>query len=132
MKYNQELLNKIYEQLALGNSIKSILKQLDLSWEGFRKLMHKKPKVREEYEQAKQDGVNYLLDNGVESLKKAIEEIKAEPNQKNGLAITHLQKEIIGLLRFKATHLLPKYSAKSQIKHSFNTETPLVIKWSKE
>ena len=133
IKFTNEVLNKIYEQLALGNSIKSVLKEIGLSWEGFRKLMHKKPKVREEYELAKADGVNYLLDNGVDSLKKAIEEIKSDPNQKNGLAITHLQKEIIGLLRFKASHLLPKYNQKAQqIALSNANDKPLVIKWSKD
>tara|TARA_R100000353_G_scaffold172544_1_gene137849 strand:- start:679 stop:1089 length:411 start_codon:yes stop_codon:yes gene_type:complete len=133
IKFTNEVLSKIYEQLALGNSIKTVLKELNLSWEGFRLLMHKKPKIRTEYEQAKADGVNYLLDNGVDSLKKAIEDIKAEPNQKNGLAITHLQKEIIGLLRFKASHLLPKYNQKAQqIALSNANDKPLVIKWSKD
>ena len=133
IKFTNEVLSKIYEQLALGNSIKTVLKELNLSWEGFRLLMHKKPKIRTEYEQAKADGVNYLLDNGVDSLKKAIEDIKAEPNQKNGLAITHLQKEIIGLLRFKASHLLPKYNQKAQqIALSNANDKPLIIKWSKD
>ena len=133
IKFTNEVLSKIYEQLALGNSIKTVLKELNLSWEGFRLLMHKKPKIRTEYEQAKADGVNYLLDNGVDSLKKAIEDIKVEPNQKNGLAITHLQKEIIGLLRFKASHLLPKYNQKAQqIALSNANDKPLVIKWSKD
>ena len=47
IKFTNEILDQIYCQLALGNGIKNILKDLNLSWEGFRKLMHKKPKVRE-------------------------------------------------------------------------------------
>ena len=59
IKFTNEVLNKIYCQLALGNGIKNILKDLNLSWEGFRQLMHKKPKVSGQYELAKQDGVDY-------------------------------------------------------------------------
>lgn len=132
VKFTSEVLSAIFEELALGRSIKAVLKDKGLSWEGFRKTLHKKAKIRQEYETAKQDGVQYLLDCGVETIQKAIEDLKDNPNQKNSMAISHLQKEIIGLLRFKATHLLPKYSNKQQVKHSFNAETPLVVKWSKD
>ena len=33
IKFTNEVLQKIYSELALGNGIKSILKDLNLSWE---------------------------------------------------------------------------------------------------
>ena len=34
IKFTNEVLQKIYSELALGNGIKTILKDLNLSWEG--------------------------------------------------------------------------------------------------
>ena len=131
MKYNQELLNKIYEQLALGNSIKSVLKDLNLSWEGFRQLMHKKPKVRQEYELAKQDGVDYLLSDSTTQLKKAIEEFKA--NGKGDLATSHLIKENVQFNKWLASKLLPKYNDNVKKLELANADNkPLIVKWSKD
>ena len=109
--------------------IKKALEARSLSWEGFRKLLHKKPKIRQEYEQAKQDGVDYLLSEATSQLESAIADFKI--NGKGDLAISHLVKEAVALTKWKATHLLPKYSNKQQVKHSFNAETPLVVKWEK-
>lgn len=61
VKFTAEVLESLFAELALGKGIKKALEARSLSWEGFRKLLHKKPKVRQEYEQAKQDGVDYLL-----------------------------------------------------------------------
>ena len=76
IKFTNEVLNKIYSELALGNGIKTILKDLNLSWEGFRQLCHKKPKVREQYELAKQDGVDYLLSESQTELKEQLKTLK--------------------------------------------------------
>lgn len=130
VKFTSEVLESLFAELALGKGIKKALEARSLSWEGFRKLLHKKPKVRQEYEQAKQDGVDYLLSEATSQLESAIADFKL--NGKGDLAISHLIKEAVALTKWKATHLLPKYSNKQQVKHSFNAETPLVVKWSKD
>ena len=131
IKFTNEVLNKIYCQLALGNGIKNILKDLDLSWEGFRQLMHKNPKVREQYELAKQDGVDYFLSDSATELKKAIEDFKA--NGKGDLATSHLIKEAVALTKWKASKLLPKYNDNAQKLQLSNADNkPLIVKWSKD
>lgn len=130
VKFTSEVLESLFAELALGKGIKKALEARSLSWEGFRKLLHKKPKVRQEYEQAKQDGVDYLLSEATSQLETAIADFKL--NGKGDLAISHLVKEAVALTKWKATHLLPKYSNKQQVKHSFNAETPLVVKWQKD
>ena len=131
IKFTNEVLNKIYSELALGNGIKTILKDLNLSWEGFRKLMHKKPKIREQYELAKQDGVDYLLSESSTQLNKAIEDFKN--NGKGDLAISHLVKEAVALTKWKASKLLPKYNDNAQKLQLSNADNkPLIVKWSKE
>lgn len=127
VKFTPETLEAIFSDLAIGKSIKKTLEARSLSWEGFRKLLHKKPKIREQYETAKADGVDYLLSDATTQLEEAITNFKN--NGKGDLAISHLVKEAVNLSKWKATHLLPKYSNKQQIKHSFNQETPLVVKW---
>ena len=42
----------------------------------------------------------------------------------------NLQKEIIGLIKFKSSALLPKYNPKSQVNVGFNGDKPLIVKWS--
>ena len=131
IKFTNEVLNKIYSELALGNGIKTILKDLNLSWEGFRQLMHKKPKIREQYELAKQDGVDYLLSESSTQLNKAIEDFKN--NGKGDLAISHLVKEAVALTKWKASKLLPKYNDNAQkLQLSNDGNKPLIVKWSKE
>ena len=131
IKFTNEVLNRIYSQLALGNGIKTILKDLELSWEGFRQLMHKKPKVREQYELAKQDGVDYLLSESATELKKAIEDFKA--NGKGDLATSHLIKEFVQLNKWKASKLLGKYNDNAQKLQLSNADNkPLIVKWSKD
>jgi len=131
IKFTNEILDRIYSQLALGNGIKTILKELELSWEGFRKLMHKKPKVREQYELAKQDGVDYLLSESATELRKAIEDFKA--NGKGDLATSHLIKEAVALTKWKASKLLPKYNDNAQKLQLSNADNkPLIVKWSKD
>ncbi len=129
VKFTSEVLESLFAELALGKGIKKALEDRSLSWEGFRKLLHKKPKVRQEYEQAKQDGVDYLLSEATSQLETAIADFKL--NGKGDLAISHLVKEAVSLTKWRASHLLPKYSNKQQVKHSFNAETPLVVKWEK-
>ena len=129
MKYDQATLEDIFEQLALGKSVKSVLYDKKLSYEGLRKLMRKKPKIRQLYEEAKEDGIDYLLSNNIDVLNKTVEEFKA--NGKGDLAITNLLKEITNLNRWKASKLLPKYNDNVKKLELANADNkPLIVKWS--
>ena len=91
--------------------------------------MHKKPKVREQYELAKQDGVDYLLSESATELKKAIEDFKA--NGKGDLATSHLIKEAVALTKWKASKLLPKYNDNvKKLELANHDNKPLIVKWS--
>jgi len=128
-KFDNQTLEEIFEQLALGKSVKSVLDEKKLSYEGLRKLMRKKPKIRQLYEEAKEDGIDYLLSNNIDILNKTVEEFKA--NGKGDLAITNLLKEITNLNRWKASKLLPKYNDNVKKLELANADNkPLIVKWS--
>ena len=131
IKFDNKTLEDVFEQLALGKSVKSVLDDKNLSYEGLRKLMRKKPKIRQLYEEAKEDGIDYLLSNNIDLLNKTVDEFKA--NGKGDLAITNLLKEITNLNRWKASKLLPKYNDNAQKLHLSNADNkPLIVKWSKD
>ena len=131
IKFDSATLEDVFEQLALGKSVKSVLDDKNLSYEGLRKLMRKKPKIRKLYEEAKEDGIDYLLSNNIDLLNKTVDEFKA--NGKGDLAITNLLKEITNLNRWKASKLLPKYNDNAQKLQLSNADNkPLIVKWSKD
>ena len=131
IKFDSATLEDVFEQLALGKSVKSVLDDKNLSYEGLRKLMRKKPKIRQLYEEAKEDGIDYLLSNNIDLLNKTVDEFKA--NGKGDLAITNLLKEITNLNRWKASKLLPKYNDNAQKLQLSNADNkPLIVKWSKD
>ncbi len=131
IKFDNKTLEDVFEQLALGKSVKSVLDDKNLSYEGLRKLMRKKPKIRRLYEEAKEDGIDYLLSNNIDLLNKTVDEFKA--NGKGDLAITNLLKEITNLNRWKASKLLPKYNDNAQKLQLSNADNkPLIVKWAKD
>jgi hypothetical protein len=131
IKFDNKTLEDVFEQLALGKSVKSVLDDKKLSYEGLRKLMRKKPKIRQLYNEAKEDGIDYLLSNNLDVLNKTIDEFKA--NGKGDLAITNLLKEITNLNRWKASKLLPKYNDNAQKLQLSNADNkPLIVKWAKD
>jgi len=131
IKFDSATLEDVFEQLALGKSVKSVLDDKNLSYEGLRKLMRKKPKIRQLYEEAKEDGIDYLLSNNIDMLNKTVDEFKA--NGKGDLAITNLLKEITNLNRWKASKLLPKYNDNAQKLQLSNADNkPLIVKWAKD
>ena len=131
IKFDSATLEDVFEQLALGKSVKSVLDEKNLSYEGLRKLMRKKPKIRQLYEEAKEDGIDYLLSNNIDLLNKTVDEFKA--NGKGDLAITNLLKEITNLNRWKASKLLPKYNDNAQKLQLSNADNkPLIVKWAKD
>ena len=131
IKFDNKTLEDVFEQLALGKSVKSVLDDKNLSYEGLRKLMRKKPKIRQLYEEAKEDGIDYLLSNNIDLINKKVDEFKA--NGKGDLAITNLLKEITNLNRWKASKLLPKYNDNAQKLQLSNADNkPLIVKWAKD
>ncbi|MBT7683220.1 MAG: hypothetical protein HN636_02025 [Cryomorphaceae bacterium] len=131
IKFDSATLEDVFEQLALGKSVKSVLDDKKLSYEGLRKLMRKKPKIRQLYNEAKEDGIDYLLSNNIDMLNKTVDEFKA--NGKGDLAITNLLKEITNLNRWKASKLLPKYNDNAQKLQLSNADNkPLIVKWAKD
>ena len=131
IKFDNKTLEDVFEQLALGKAVKSVLDDKNLSYEGLRKLMRKKPKIRRLYEEAKEDGIDYLLSNNIDMLNKTVDEFKA--NGKGDLAITNLLKEITNLNRWKASKLLPKYNDNAQKLQLSNADNkPLIVKWAKD
>ena len=131
IKFDNKTLEDVFEQLALGKSVKSVLDDKNLSYEGLRKLMRKKPKIRRLYEEAKEDGIDYLLSNNIDLLNKTVDEFKE--NGKGDLAITNLLKEITNLNRWKASKLLPKYNDNAQKLQLSNADNkPLIVKWAKD
>ena len=86
IKFTAEVLEAIFAELALGKSIKKVLEAKSLSWEG--QAFTKNLKIGQEYEQAKSDGVDYLLSEATSQLESAIADFKI--NGKGDLAISHL------------------------------------------
>ena len=130
-KLTADVLSSIFEELAKGEkSIKAILKDRDITYEALRKLLNKKPRIREEYDLAVQDGISLALDTAVFRIKETIEDLKNHPNQRSSLAISNLEKEINSMIKYRSSALLSKYQPKSSLKlGNINDNKPLLVKW---
>ena len=131
VKFDKKTLEDIFKKIALGNSIKSVLDEMNLSYEGFRKTIRKSDKLKKLYDDAKEDGVELLLSESNKKLEEAINEFKA--NGKGDLATSHLIKEFVQLNKWKASKLLGKYNDNAQKLQLSNADNkPLIVKWSKD
>jgi predicted peroxiredoxin len=131
IKFDKKTLEDIFQKIALGNSIKSVLDDKNLSYEGFRKTIRKSDKLKKLYDDAKEDGVELLLSESNKKLEDAINEFKA--NGKGDLATSHLIKEFVQLNKWKASKLLGKYNDNAQKLQLSNADNkPLIVKWSKD
>jgi predicted peroxiredoxin len=131
VKFDKKTLEDIFKKIALGNSIKSVLDEMNLSYEGFRKTIRKSEKLKKLYDDAKEDGVELLLSESNKKLEEAINEFKA--NGKGDLATSHLIKEFVQLNKWKASKLLGKYNDNAQKLQLSNADNkPLIVKWSKD
>ena len=130
-KLTADVLSSIFEELAKGEkSIKAILKDRDITYEALRKLLNKKPKIREEYDLAVQVCISLALDTAVFRIKETIEDLKNHPNQRSSLAISNLEKEINSMIKYRSSALLSKYQPKSSLKlGNINDNKPLLVKW---
>jgi predicted peroxiredoxin len=131
IKFDKKTLENIFKKIALGNSIKSVLDDMNLSYEGFRKTIRKSDKLKKLYDDAKEDGVELLLSESNKKLEDAINEFKI--NGKGDLATSHLIKEFVQLNKWKASKLLGKYNDNAQKLQLSNADNkPLIVKWSKD
>ena len=131
IKFDKKTLEDIFQKIALGNSIKSVLDDKNLSYEGFRKTIRKSDKLKKLYDDAKEDGVELLLSESNKKLEDAINEFKA--NGKGDLATSHLIKEFVQLNKWKASKLLGKYNDNAQKLQLSNADNkPLIVKWAKD
>ena len=131
-KYSKELIDSIMKDLAQGISIKTSLKNHNLSWECFRKWLNderKYPSLRAKYSQAKQDGIEYCLSDAQNLINEAIQDAKHK--DKVDLGSTHLVKEFISLAKWRAEKLNAKvYGKKDNLTVSGDKNSPLIVKWN--
>jgi len=123
-KFNQSrnAIKRILEALATGESIRKAIAKENLSWNTFRKWMNEKPELREQYEQAKSDGIHYTLD----AVKDATDK-KVNLNSIKALDILVKHKQ------FLASKLSPKTfgTDKQQLSLTNNKGEKFSIEWSK-
>ena len=137
-KYNKEVINEIMRELAQGRSIRSCLTPQNKGenrpcWETFRTWMNnanKYPNLRTQYEQAKSDGIEFLLSDASDLINEAIDNSKLK--DKTDLGQTHLIKSFVDLTKWKSERLAPKYYAKKDSTTLIGDKnSPLVVKWDK-
>ena len=137
-KYSKTDITEILSELAQGKSIRSCLSPINKQperpcWETFRSWMRdikKYPNLRTEYENAKTDGIEYLISDASDLLNESIANSKLKDN--TDLGQTHLIKAFVDLSKWKSERIAPKYYAKRDaISLSFDKSTPLVVKWDK-
>jgi len=134
-KYPRELIKEIMEELAIGNSIRSCLspqnkKENRPCWETFRSWLNKDDKLRNEYAQAKQDGIEFCLSDAQDLINESIANSRLK--EKTDLGQTHLVKAFVDLAKWKSERLSPKiYQKKDSMALNFDKNTPLVVKWDK-
>ena len=129
-KYSKALIKEIMSELAIGHSIRQVLsKDNRPCWETFRTWLNKDDSLRNEYAQAKQDGIEYLLSDAQDLINESLANSKLK--EKTDLGQTHLVKAYIDLAKWKSERLSPKiYQKKDSIALNFDKNTPLVVKWS--
>ena len=134
-KKNPKVIAEIMEELATGSSIRSCLsprnkKEDRPCWQSFRLWMAKDSNLRKKYEQAKTDGIEYLLSDATDTINEALENSKFK--EKTDLGQTHLIKSFIDLTKWKSERLAPKtYMKKDSLQLMGSDSSPLVVKWDK-
>jgi|TARA_B100000768_G_C11200628_1_gene341606 hypothetical protein len=134
-KKDPKVIAEIMEELAIGQSIRSCLSPRNKNperpcWQSFRLWMAKDQEIRKNYEQAKTDGIEYLLSDATDTINEALENSKFK--EKTDLGQTHLIKSFIDLTKWKSERLAPKsYLKKDQLQVFGSDSSPLIVKWDK-
>ncbi|NBV27966.1 hypothetical protein EBS02_02950 [bacterium] len=132
-KYNKAIVDPILEELSVGKTIREVLSVPGRPvWSTFRSWLNKYPDLREKYNQAKQDGCEYILCNAEEYINKSISKSQNETdkNLRPDLAQTHLIKAYLDLAKWKSERLAAKiYGKKDSLSLSGDKKDPIIIKW---
>ena len=131
-KYNQSrnAIKRILEALATGDSIRKAIAKENLSWNTFRKWMNEKPELREQYEQAKSDGIHYTLDQVEVDIKELVDKANDKTANLNSIKAMDI---LVKHKQFLASKLSPRNfgSDRQQLSLTNNKGEKFSIEWSK-
>ena len=131
-KYNQSrnAVKRILEALAVGESIRKAIAKENLSWNTFRKWMNEKPELREQYEQAKSDGIHYTLDQVEVDIKELVDKANDKTANLNSIKAMDI---LVKHKQFLASKLSPRNfgSDRQQLSLTNNKGEKFSIEWSK-
>jgi len=131
VKYSQKIVDSICEDLALGKSLRNVLSPTMKNrpcWQSLRKWFKKYPEVRKQYEEAKQDGIDYELSKAQSLLDQTLED--ARHSDKVDLGKTHLIKEYLSLAKWRAERLQSKVYGKQTELNARVGDELIQIKWA--
>ncbi len=129
-KYSKTITKNILERLAHGESIRSAVTSEGITWPTWRLWMQKDEELRNKYAQAKQDGIDYTVDEVEVVTRDAIDKAFNKKMDVAGIkAIDVWAKH----KQWKASKLAPKVygSDKQQLSLTNSNGQTLSIEWEK-
>jgi hypothetical protein len=128
-KYTKELVETVLQELARGKSIRAALKVVSIDWETWRSWLIKKPDLREKYNQAKEDGIEYSMAEVDEVAKNAV---KKSSESKMDMANVKAIDTFIKHKQWMASKLAAKkYGDRTQMEIGNIKDQSFSIKWDK-
>tara|TARA_R100001510_G_scaffold44822_1_gene41363 strand:+ start:971 stop:1372 length:402 start_codon:yes stop_codon:yes gene_type:complete len=128
-KYSKELVDTVLQELAVGKSIREALKTVNISWEIWRQWLNKKTGLRESYNQAKEDGIEYSMADVDQVAKDAV---KKSANSKMDMANVKAIDTFIKHKQWMASKLAArKYGDRTQLEVGNMKDQSFSIKWDK-
>ena len=129
-KYSKELVDTVLQELAVGKSIREALKTVNISWEIWRQWLNKKTGLRESYNQAKEDGIEYSMADVDQVAKDAV---KKSANSKMDMANVKAIDTFIKHKQWMASKLAArKYGDRTQMEIGNMKDQSFSIKWDKQ
>lgn len=128
-KYTKELVDTVLQELAMGKSIRESLKTVNIGWETWRLWLHKKTGLRERYNQAKEDGIEYSMADVDQIAKEAV---KKSAETKMDMANVKAIDTFIKHKQWMASKLAArKFGDKTQLEIGNMKDQSFSIKWDK-
>jgi hypothetical protein len=129
-KYSSTIVKNILNRLALGEAIRSAVKEEGIDWETWRQWLKKKPGLAEEYALAKMDGIEWSMSD-LETL--AMQTIKRARDKQSDLNEVKAVDTLIRHKQWKAQKLFPKvYGDRQQLEIGNSNGKPFEVGWAKE